>query len=231
MEAFRLPTLTPDRIRAGFRFERSHLLGDAVAAGTGCVVALPHSGNWDFAGAWVGLQGWPLTTVAERLRPEALYRRFVAYREGLGMEIIPATGGDRPPLDQLVERIGQGRIVPLLADRDLSTRGVEVDFFGGRARMPPGPALLALRTGAPLFTVSLWYDGDVPCAHVDDPVALPLGGSLDERVRTLTQAIADRLADGIAKHPADWHMLQRLWRDDAPGAGTVNHRRHPGPAR
>ena len=220
LEAFRLPTLSREQILRGFHFERGHLLGEAVEAGTGCVIALPHAGNWDFAGAWVLAHGWPITTVAERLKPEGLYRRFVAYRESLGMEIIPTVGGERHPLDILEDRVREARVVPLLADRDLSARGVEVEFFGGRTRMPAGPALLALRTGAPLFTVTLWYDVDGPHALVDDPVPVPRpdSGPLDVRVRALTQTIADRLADGIAKHPADWHMLQKLWLDEQPRA-------------
>jgi KDO2-lipid IV(A) lauroyltransferase len=220
LEAFRLPNLSRGQIEREFHLERSHLLGECVQAGTGCVIALPHAGNWDFAGAWVCAQGWPLTTVAERLKPEGVFRRFVAYRESLGMEIIPMTGGNRPPLDILEERVRQGRIVPLLADRDLSARGVEVTFFGGRTRMPAGPALLAIRTGAPLFIVSLWYEGDAPRGQVDGPVPVPSpdSGPLDVRVRALTQTIADYLADGIAKHPADWHMLQKVWLADQASA-------------
>ncbi len=216
LDAFRLPNLSREQILRDFQFERGHMLGDAVAAGTGCVVALPHSGNWDFAGAWVSANGWKLTTVAERLKPEGLYQRFVAYRESLGMEILPLHGGGAPLMDVLADRVQQARVVPLLADRDLSARGVEVTFFGGRTRMPPGPALLAIRTGAPLFVVALWYDGDGPRASLEGPVAIPApqSGTLDQRVRVLTQTIADGLAEGIAKHPADWHMLQRLWLDD-----------------
>src|SRR5690606_6569447 len=123
-----------------------------------------------------------------------------------------------PPLEILEERLGQSHIVPLLADRDLSARGVEVTFFGGRARMPAGPALLAIRTGAPLFVVSLWYENWQPRGQVDGPIPVPPAesGSLEVRVRALTQTIADHLAEGIAKHPTDWHMLQKLWLDEPP---------------
>jgi KDO2-lipid IV(A) lauroyltransferase len=214
LEVFRLPSLNRAGILDAFDLDRAHLLGDAVAAGTGCVVALPHSGNWDAAGAWVCAQGWPITTVAERLRPEGVYRRFLAFREALGMEIIPTEGAGRAPLDILADRVREARVVPLLADRDLTARGVEVRFFGGRTRMPAGPALLALRTGAPLFTVSLWYDGDRARGRVDGPLPPPVDGPLDVRVRALTQDVADRLAEGIAAHPTDWHMLQRLWLDE-----------------
>ena len=216
MDVFRLPSLSAEEIRNGFRLERQHLLAEAVAAGTGAVVALPHSGNWDAAGAWVCSQGWSLTTVAERLKPESLFQRFVAFRESLGMEIIPLNGGERPPTEILIDRLRtRSAVVPLLADRDLSARGVEVEFFGGRTRMPAGPALLALRTGAPLFTVSLWYEDELACGHLEGPIPVPPpeAGNLEQRVRLLTQTIADSLAEGIAKHPTDWHMLQRVWLD------------------
>lgn len=233
MEAFRLPALSRREILAGFRLAPDGVekLAADVAAGRGAVVALPHAGNWDAAGAWVAATGWPLTTVAERLRPEGVYERFLAFRQGLGMEILPTHGGDRPPFDVLVDRLRVGAVVPLLADRDLSARGVEVEFFGGRTRMPAGPALLAIRTGAPLYVASLWYEPDVACAAIEGPLALPGpdSGPLDDRVRSVTQRIADGLAAGIARHPEDWHMLQRMWLDrpgtdgglDAPAPPTT----------
>ncbi|MGW1061732.1 phosphatidylinositol mannoside acyltransferase [Micromonospora rubida] len=217
MEAFRLPALSREQLLTGFRLapEGVDLLAADVAAGRGAVVALPHSGNWDAAGAWVAATGWPITTVAERLKPEAIYQRFLAFRRGLGMEILPTHGGDRPAFDVLVDRLRAGAVVPLLADRDLSARGIEVDFFGARTRMPAGPALLALRTGAPLYVASLWYEPDGACASIEGPLPVPGedSGPLDQRVRALTQRIADGLAAGIARHPEDWHMLQRMWLD------------------
>ena len=214
LDAFQLQRYSTSQLNAMFRMENSHLIGDAIAAGTGCVIALPHQGNWDFAGAWVGAQGWPITTVAERLKPEGLYRKFLAYRESLGMEIVPATGGERSPIDMLVDAVARNRVVPLLADRDLSGRGVEVKFFGARAKMAAGPAMLALRTGAPLVIVTLWYDADgMPRGRVDGPLELPQDGPLDLRVRSLTQDVAAWFERGVAEHPADWHMLQKLWLD------------------
>lgn len=217
LEVFRLPSLTSAQIRHRFRLAGQELLAKAMADGAGAIVALPHSGNWDLAGAWVAANGWKLTTVAERLRPEGLYERFLAFRRGLGMRIIPLRGGERPPLTILEESLRDNHLVPLLADRDLSARGIEVEFFGGRTRMPAGPALLALRTGAPLFVVDLWYERDAAWGHLHGPLPLPADGPLDQRVRVLTQNIADHLAAGIAAHPADWHMLQRVWVDDDSG--------------
>ena len=108
LEVFRLPSLSREQILRGFRLDGEDEFVRAVAAGRGVVVALPHAGNWDAAGAWVAAHGWPLTTVAERLKPEGLYQRFVAFRNRLGMEIIPITGSERPPIDLLTERLRAG---------------------------------------------------------------------------------------------------------------------------
>jgi lauroyl/myristoyl acyltransferase len=215
MEVFRLPSQTREQHIANFRLERGDEIGGYVAARQGIVLALPHAGNWDAAGAWVAAQGWPIVTVAERLKPDGLYRRFLAFRERLGMEILPLTGGPKAPLDVLADKIINGYVTPLLADRDLSARGIEVRFFGGRTRMPAGPALLALRTGAPLFTVDMWFDDDGPRGALRGPLEVPdpAAGALDVRVALLTQRVADSLALGIAAHPEDWHMMQRLWLD------------------
>jgi lauroyl/myristoyl acyltransferase len=216
LEAFRLPAIGRDEVLRTFQLDNEEILAAEVAAGRGVVVALPHAGNWDLAGAWVAAKGWPITTVAERLKPERLYERFLAFRRGLGMEILPLTGGERPVIDVLEERVRAGVVVPLLADRDLSARGVEVEFFGARTRMPPGPALLALRTGAPLYTATMWFESDRAHARLVGPVPPPEAGPLDVRVRQLTQRVADGLALGIAEHPEDWHMLQRLWHSSSP---------------
>ncbi|MFF8033250.1 MULTISPECIES: phosphatidylinositol mannoside acyltransferase [unclassified Streptomyces] len=224
MESFRLPAWSTERIAAGVDVEDMHHVTDGLAAGKGVIVALPHLANWDLAGAWVttGL-GIPFTTVAERLKPETLYDRFVAYREGLGMEVLPHSGGSA--FGTLARRLRGGGLVCLVADRDLSASGVEVDFFGERARMPGGPALLAQHTGARLLPVTLWYDeSPVMRGRIHPPVEVPASGTRPEKTSVMTQALADAFATGIADHPEDWHMLQRLWLKDLDPA------RDPAPA-
>jgi lauroyl/myristoyl acyltransferase len=214
MEAFRLPSRTPEQFRTDFRLEPDGEFHAVLAEGKGIIVALPHLANWDAAGAWAVAHGHKLVTVAERLKPEAVYQQFMAYREKLGMEVIPLTGGRRAPLDALAERATQGYAVVLLADRDLSARGVEVQFFGGRTRMPLGPALLAIRTGAPLYACNLHFT-DTRTVGLLHRIELPAesDGALDARIKIVTQRIADAFAIGIAEHPQDWHMLQKMWLD------------------
>ena len=214
MEAFRLPSMSREQLRDGVDFADHWKLTAQLKEGRGAILALPHVANWDAGAGWVTANGWPLISVAERLKPARVFDRFVAYREKIGMEIVPLTGGQRPPLDVLAEKATQGYAVALLADRDLSARGVEVTFFGGRTRMPPGPALLAVRTALPLFAAELWYSPDkvnIRLQRIELPS--PADGGLDVRVRLITQRIADAFAVGIAKHPQDWHMLQKLWLD------------------
>jgi KDO2-lipid IV(A) lauroyltransferase len=214
MESFRLPAWSRERIRAGVDVKDLHYLTEGMAAGKGVILALPHLANWDLAGAWVTTHlGIPFTTVAERLKPETLYDRFVAYREGLGMEVLPHSGGSA--FGTLARRLRDGGLVCLVADRDLSASGVEVGFFGDTARMPAGPALLAQHTGALLLPATLWYDDSpVMRGQVYPPVEVPESGTRAEKTSVMTQALADAFATGIADHPEDWHMLQRLWLAD-----------------
>jgi len=186
----------------------------ATRAGKGLIVALPHMGNWDVAALWLVAHGHPFTTVAERLKPESLYDRFVAYRESLGMEVLPLTGGPVSPTETLTERLRAGRAICLVADRDLSRTGVEVEFFGAAARMPGGPALLAATTGAALLPVSLWFTPDGGWGQWIGPPVELTGRRLRDKVHAGTQALANVFEEQIALHPADWHMLQKLWLSD-----------------
>jgi phosphatidylinositol dimannoside acyltransferase len=212
LESFRLPSMSRERILSGMRITGVEAIYKDLDAGRGVVVALPHMGNWDHAGAWIALSGTPFTTVMERLKPESLYDRFVAYRAGLGMEVLPATGGAGDVFGTLAERLDAGRLVCLVADRDLTRTGVEVGLFGRPARFPAGPAALAVRTGAALRPATLWYEGSGWGVHVHDEIPVPEGA--DDPVRVMTQSVADTFQAGIAAHPEDWHMLQRVWVED-----------------
>ena len=210
-EAFRLHRLSRQDVLDRVVTHHEQRLHDGLAAGRGVVVALPHQANWDLAAAWVRARDLSLTTVAERLKPEKLFDRFVAYRQSLGMEILPLTGGD-DPFPILAERVRAGGLVCLVADRDLSERGVQVEFFGAATRMPAGPVALGLRTGAAVLPVTMWYEGDQMHVWFHEPVR-PAAGRPGS-IRGLTQQVADAFAEGIAAHPEDWHMLQRLWLAD-----------------
>jgi KDO2-lipid IV(A) lauroyltransferase len=212
-DAFRLPGWSHERIVESIGIIDDHYLADGLATGRGVVVALPHMGNWDHAGAWATLAHSPVVTVAERLKPEDLYEKFLAFRRGLGMDVIPLTGGE-PPFPYLAEKLKGGALVALLGDRDLGRSGVPVQFFGSKAKMPAGPAALAVDTGAVLLTAQLYLEDGRNWVRFQSPVEVPQEGERSRRIFRTTQLVADKFQEGIAARPADWHMMQRLWVDD-----------------
>jgi lauroyl/myristoyl acyltransferase len=211
-EAFQLPSMAgPElaaRIDEGFDEADVRRLDEAIARGRGVVVSLPHSGNWDMAGVWLVDHSGQFATVAERLKPESLFEAFVEYRESLGFEVLPLSGGETPPFSRLREVLQGGGIVCLLGERDLSGRGVEVSFFGERTSMPAGAARLAQETGAALMVYHSSY--------VDGGWRSRISEELDTSVplQEIVQQQADIFARNIATAPADWHMLQPLWFSD-----------------
>ena len=219
LETFRLPRMDLREVaeRADAQTEGVPYLDAALEAGNGVVLALPHQGNWDVAGIWLVAHSGPFVTVAERLKPDSLFERFVAHRESLGFEVLPLSRHDPSPTAVLTQRLKENKVACLLADRDLSRNGVEVEFFGAAAKMPGGPALLAATTGAALLPVSVWFTPDGGWGQrINAPLPLP-GERLRDQVREGTQLLADAFMKDIAEHPVDWHMLQRLWLADLPG--------------
>jgi KDO2-lipid IV(A) lauroyltransferase len=212
LEVFRLPVIPGEEILGNMRCTGEEETAFAhMAAGRGVIFALPHMGNWEHAGAWIVLRGaGRFTTVAERLRPQSLYDRFVAFRESLGMEVLPHSGG-ASRFGVLARRLRAGGLVCLLCERDLTGSGIEVSFFGEPARMLGGPAALAVHTGAALMPVTLWYDGPYWCARIHPEIPVPGEGSHGDKTAVMTQHLAGVFETAIARHPEDWHMLQKVF--------------------
>ena len=224
MEAFRLQSLSQDadlhrQLLAGL--EGKELLDASLNSPKGTILALTHSGNWDMAGVFlVGYNG-PFTTVAERVKPESLFRAFLDYRQALGFKVIALTGGEQPPYEELKQALEAGEVVCLLSERDLTRHGVEVDFFGEPCNMATGPARLAQETGAHLHAVHCFFhDG-----NDDESGASVAGGSprwgmtvsepieVDD-IKTTTQSLARHFEKFLRRRPQDWHMLQPQWNVD-----------------
>lgn len=209
-DTFRLPKWSHDDIVGRTTVINDHLLREALAEGKGAIVSLPHAGNWDQAGAYYCETGAPVVTVAEHLEPERLFVKFLAYRQSLGMEVLDASARS---LALLSQRLRQGRLIALVADRDLSRNGVNVDFFAHPARMPAGPALLSIQTGAPLLTAFVRYIDSGIEITFEPAIEIPLNGTNSEKAAVMIQECADRLARHLRRHLTDWHMLQRIWID------------------
>jgi KDO2-lipid IV(A) lauroyltransferase len=218
-ETFALRTMPIDEVNSRFRITGMEHLARGVADGTGAIMVLPHMGNWDAAGHWLTLQGYRMTAVAEELKPRSVFELFYRHRRALGMNIVPLTG---PRVaERLVDVVRDNQVLTLVADRDLSGRGVEVEMFGAPRRLPAGPARLALATGAPLSVCTVFTTDEGWHCVINPPVELAgSSGSLREDVTALTAEIARQFERFIASAPPDWHMFQPAWDDvSSDGAG------------
>jgi len=209
-DTFRLPSWSEEKIKSDVITENAHFLTDPIDSGIGCIVSLPHAGNWDHAGAYFCALGYKVVTVAERLEPEKLFRKFLSYREAVGMEVLDASARS---LGTLSQRLRAGGLVALVADRDLSKSGVDVDFFGFPSRMPIGPAALSIQTGAPLITAFVSYEPKKIRIVFQKAIEVPTAGTQSEKIAHMIQETANRFAGHIFERTTDWHMLQRIWID------------------
>ena len=210
-DTFRLNKWSKSRIIETTFVVRENLLRDPIATKEGCIIALPHAGNWDHAAAYFCSTGITLTAVVEKLKPEAIFKKFLAYRQSIGIEAI---SHKEKTIPILMERLNQGKLIALVADRDMSRNGIEVNFLGGIAKMPAGPAILALKTGSPLITAYIRYLEKGIEITFDETIKLPVAGSEEEQIKIVTQSMADNFAKRIKASPVDWHMLQRIWVDE-----------------
>ena len=142
------------------------------------------------------------TTVGQRLRPESVYRRFVAHRVALGFDMV-----EEGAYRALLRRLRGGGVVCVLADRDVLGASLDVVLLGEPARLPSGPARLAALTGATLLPTRLGFSPDGWTIAFAAPVAVP-------DVEKATQALGDALMELVADDPTGWHVLQPLWTAD-----------------
>ncbi len=214
-ETFMLPRWNDEQLLGKVRSENAEEVLEALNSG-GAVLTLPHLANWDWAGAWAARYFGSLVTVAERLRPEGVFQKFLKARTDRGITLMPLKG-EGGTYEFLRDHLNQGRLVALLGDRDVAKSGMGVSFFGHRAPLPIGAALLALDTGRPLFTCATWYDGEQLVITFDPEVVFdrsPVQGrDRLRRAQEITQQVAANFEVHIREHVENWHQLQPIWPD------------------
>lgn len=214
-ETFLLPRWSPQELNERVRAVNVEPIQTALSQG-GAVLTLPHSGNWDLAGAWAALNFGSLCTVAERLRPEGVFQKFLKMRRERGMSLMPLTG-EGGTYEYLRDHVNEGRLVALLGDRDVAKNGMGNQFFGVRASLPIGAALLAIDTGRPLFTCAPYYDGDTLVINFDDEVIFDrtevTGRDRLRKAQEVTGLAVKNFEQHLRRHPENWHQLQPVWSD------------------
>lgn len=211
LDLLRLPTWSPERVDSMFRIEGYDNIRQSLEGGTAPIIALPHLGSWEIAARWLIDRGHKVTAVVEELDSPELYTWFKEFRESMGIRIIPL---DSRAGTEVAAATARGEIMCLLCDRDISGAGVEVEFFGEVTRLPGGPALTALRSGAPLIPVAVYTEGRDVRAVVREPLVVAREGRLRADVTRVTQDIARELEVLIRRDPHQWHLLQPNWPSD-----------------
>lgn len=209
LETFRSPALSDEEVQRRFRVDGIEHIDRALELGAGGLVVLPHMGNWDVAGRWLNSLGYKVASVAEVVRPPRLFEMFVRHRESLGMTIVPLAPGGVG--QRLATMLADNATVALVADRDLNGRGVEVEMFGGTRRLPAGPALLSITSGAPILVTGITTTADGWRCVIEPPIDAKLSGDRRTDVRLLTQRIAEGFERRISARPPDWHLFQPGW--------------------
>lgn len=209
-DTFHLRAMTREEVLRRTRFEGAEHIDRALADGRGAICVLPHMGNWDAAGHWMTVNGYPLASVAEVLRPERLYRLFIEHREELGLKIIGLEEGTHVG-QQLAGLLAANWVVALVADRDITGRGVEVEMFGAPRKIPAGPALLSLSTGAPLMVCPVWTTDEGWHVRIGAPLEIERSGTVRDDVSALSRLMAAEFERAISARPPDWHMFQPAW--------------------
>lgn len=213
-DAFRIRSLSRDELNASTDMVDVHHVDRALEQGKGVICALPHMGNWDVGGAWFAANGYRIAAVAEELKPARLSELFVHHREALGLRIVPLSKNKHVG-QQLKQLLSENWLVALVADRDLGGRGIEVEMFGAPRRLPAGPALLSITSGAPLVVTPVSTLPQGWQVRISAPLEFERTGDTRTDVRALTRVLAAEFERAIAAKPPDWHMFQPGW-DDAP---------------
>jgi phosphatidylinositol dimannoside acyltransferase len=212
-DTFRIRALSPDVVDAKTDMVDEHHIDRALEQGKGVICVLPHMGNWDVGGRWFAANGYRIAAVAEELKPPRLSELFIRHRESLGLRIVPLSKNGHVG-QQLKQLLSENWMVALVADRDLGGRGIEVEMFGAPRRLPAGPALLSITSGAPLVLTPVYTMPQGWQVRIGSPLEFERTGGTRADVRALTRVMAAEFERTSAAKPPDWHMFQPGW-DDA----------------
>ena len=212
VESFRLPRLSPAAVDEGHDVTGYEHVDRALRAGTGVILALPHLGGWEWSAYWLTqVQQVKVTAVVEALKPPELFEWFKDFRQTLGMTIVAADGG---AFGALVQSIKDNQVVCLVADRDLAHNGMPVELFGEMTTLPAGPATLALRTGAPILPVGVYFRKGGVRGVVMAPLDTSRHGKLRDDIARVTEELARAFETLVGDAPEQWHLLQPNWPSD-----------------
>ena len=206
----RLSRMAPEEIVRRTEVEGFEALRNAAVGGRGAVVISGHLGNWEVAAAAVAARGVPMDVAAHLQKNPFFYRHMVERQDRLGLTVIVKNEAFRV----VPKALAAGRVVALIADQNIRKRGVFVDFFGRMAATVRGPALFALRAGAPVFFGVAVRERGFPSRYrvIIEPVPYREGASGPDAIRDLTQRHVSKLEARIREAPNQYFWQHRRWK-------------------
>lgn len=208
VDFFRFSKLDKGFIDKNTKIENIDYLDKALAAGKGAIILSAHIGNWELGGVVVSLLGYPLWVVALSHKDKKVNDFFISQRESKGVKVIPVGRAIRMSLGVLKEK----QLVALAGDRNFGERGVTVDFFGKSASLPAGPALLSLKTGAPIVPAFMVRNKDNTFTlRMEEPLQFSNSGNKDKDLTELIVKYKNIFEQYIRKYPDQWYMFRKFW--------------------
>ena len=188
------------------QFQGEHHLQEAHAQGRGVISLTGHLGNWELAGVCVRRRGYAVSGIALRHRDEETDRLFNHRRSLEGLGVIPLGPGAWRESLQVLQR---GEVLGILGDRDFTNHGIRLPFFSASAVFPLGPALLSLRSGAPVVPTFLLRQGPMKFQLIWEPaIRPPAHRSASGAAEALTREYVRVLESYIRRWPDQWLMFQ-----------------------
>ena len=206
VDFFHFLRLDPRRIQRLVDFANSRDVLDALRGhGKGIIILSAHLGNWELGAAALAMQGYPIHAVALQHSNERVNRMYWDQRKARGLQGIPMGRAAR----ECIAVLRRNEIVALVGDRDFSTACDTVEFFGQPARLPIGPAKLALATGAPILPVYMVRRPDETFTYIiDEPIWADK--SLDT-IEDVMRQIVRSLECVISRHSEQWFLFHNPW--------------------
>jgi KDO2-lipid IV(A) lauroyltransferase len=210
-ETLRVPHLSTRQLEERLTMSGWEHLDAALQAGRGAILVSAHLSGVVLGSQIITARGYPVVSIMEPVRPPALFALLARARAHGGIRLLPLSGDSTR---ELLAALRRNEVVALVADRDIGHSCVDVPFFGRPARVPAGPALLSLRTGAPLLVGATAHQGQGRyCGVIEPPLAIQHAGNLHTDLVALTRRMVERFEYHIGRNPAEWTVFQPIWRD------------------
>lgn len=211
VDFFRFPKFTEKYISRNIDIEGREHLDGCLSEGKGMIALSLHLGNWELGGAVVAGLEYPISAIVLEHKSKKIDDFFVRQRAINGMRSIPIG----MQIKECFRALGRNEVIAIAGDKDYTSNGILVDFFGKKAVMPKGPAVIALRTGAPIvFCALIRKKNDTFKLCIEPPIKYEALGDPEKDLRTLMGKYLDIFEKHIRENPDQWYAFRKIWNQE-----------------